>query len=137
MPQEFHADTAPSKRFAYAGRLLLFVAALTAFNIWSGWTFWSTVEMALFGLALVAFAATARSKWGDKLELLPDAINVYKRGEKQHCIQASEITSLSVKAGSIAVLWQHAGKKNFIVLGRECFSDAIWAQLSVAMRALR
>lgn len=133
----FHADAPPSKRYATAGRLLLLVAAFTAFNIWSGWPFWSIVGMAIFGLAMVAFSVVARSRWGDRLEILADRINVHKQGEKRLCIQVPDITSLTVKTGSIAVLWRHAGKKDFLVLGGECFSDPTWAQLSAAIRKLR
>lgn len=133
----FHADAPPSTRYAAAGRLLLLVVALTAFNIWNGWPFWSIVGMALLGLAMVAFSFVARSRWGDRLDILAEMINVHKQGEKRLCIQVPDITSLTVKADSIAVLWRHAGKKSFLVLGSECFSEPTWVQLSAAMRKLR
>lgn len=135
MTNDFHTDASRSKRYASAGRLLLLVAAITAFNIGKGWALWSTVGMTLFGLAMVGFSIVVRSTWGDRLELSPDTITVYKQGAKQ-CISVSDITSLTVKANSIALLWQDAGKKKFIVLGGERFSDSTWARLSSAMNAL-
>jgi len=75
---------------------------------------------------------SGRNKWGDQLTFTPDELKVMKGGEIVDTINFLSLKQKNLNGDTFTCVWEKNGKRKFIIVGRESFSDESWQKLADA-----
>jgi hypothetical protein len=89
------------------------------------------------GLGLMVLLSWARMTWGRAVQFSAGGLRIERRNGQLLDIPSRELTALRCKTDCLLIAWQPAGaKRQSLVIGRESFSKASWAELLAAVQTL-
>ncbi|WP_162043174.1 hypothetical protein [Undibacterium sp. YM2] len=79
---------------------------------------------------------SGRNRWGDQLIFTPSELTVMKGGEIVDTIDFQSLKQKNFNDDTFTCVWEKNGKRKFIIVGRESFSDESWQKLADAYENL-
>ncbi|MES2037786.1 MAG: hypothetical protein V4495_08110 [Pseudomonadota bacterium] len=77
-----------------------------------------------------------RNKWGDQLIFTPERLTVMSANAITNVIAYQTLKHKNLDEKTFSCLWEVDGKRKYVIVGRESFSDESWQRLVDAYGSL-
>ncbi|WP_162060620.1 hypothetical protein [Undibacterium sp. KW1] len=115
---------------------LWLLATMIIFNIlfYKSWIYPVVLIVAL----LISFPLIfrKRNKWGDQLIFTPERLTIMNADVVTNTITYQTLKHKNLDNKTFSCLWEVDGKRNYVIVGRESFSDDSWQKLVEAVNYL-